>query len=113
MTGLFILIHFPVLLPHLLQLIKQLNSVCFHFTSVQQLFVVLPPRAHVAFLQDKLGRPAVIGRQEVYSFLPFVEPKFVLGHGDWRRELFCGWILTADMFTWPLSENHEGRAQEI
>ena len=41
---------------------------------------MLPPRAQVAFLRDKLGGFAVVGFQKVDGFLPFGEPKFVLGH---------------------------------
>lgn len=41
---------------------------------------MLPPRAQVAFLRDELGGFAVVGFQKVDGFLPFGEPKFVLGH---------------------------------
>ena len=41
---------------------------------------MLPPRTHVSLLWDELGGVAMIGFQEVNGFLPFGEPKFVLGH---------------------------------
>ena len=69
-----------VLLPQLQQLLKHLHPLRLQLAGIHQLFVVLPPRAHIAFLRDELGGFAVVGFQEVDGFLPFGEPEFVLGH---------------------------------
>ena len=45
MTMLLVLIHPPVLLPHLQQLFKQGHSVFFHLTCIQQRLVMLEPVA--------------------------------------------------------------------
>ena len=78
--SLHILIHMLVLLPQRQQLLEQLHPLRLQLTGIHQLLVVLPPRAHVAFLRDELGGFAVVGFQEVDGFLPFVEPEFGLGH---------------------------------
>ena len=69
-----------VLLPQLQQLLKHLQTLCLQLPCIHKLLVVLPPRAHVAFLRDELGGFTVVGFQEVDGFLPFGEPEFVLGH---------------------------------
>ncbi len=69
-----------VLLPQLQQPLKQLHPLRFQLPGIHQLLVVLPPRAHVAFLRDELGGFAVVGFQKVNGFLPFGESEFVLGH---------------------------------
>ena len=69
-----------VLLPQLQQLLEQLNPVRPQVAGIDQLLVVLPPRAQVAFLRDELGGFAVVGFQKVDGFFPFGEPEFVLGH---------------------------------
>ena len=77
---LLILIHVSVLLSQLQQLLKHLQTLRLQVAGIHQLLVVLPPRAHVAFLRDELGGFAVVGFQEVDGFLPFGEPEFGLGH---------------------------------
>lgn len=61
-------------------MLEKLQSLRIQAAGVHQLLVVLPPRAHVAFLRDELGGFAMVGFQEVDGFLPFSEPEFVLGH---------------------------------
>ena len=78
MTWSFILIHLPVHLPHFQQLLKHLHPLRLLFSRIHQLLTVLTPRPHVALLRDKLGWPAVIGRQEVHQFTPFGKPEFAL-----------------------------------
>ena len=67
-------------LPQLKQLLEQLQALRLQVAGIHQLLVVLPPRAHVAFLRDELGGFAVIGFQKVDGFLPFGEPEFGLSH---------------------------------
>ena len=55
-----ILIHVLILLPQLQQLLEHLHSLRLQLPGVHQLLVVLPPRAHVAFLRHKLGGFAVV-----------------------------------------------------
>ena len=69
-----------IFLPQLQQLLEHLHPLRLQLPSIHQLLVVLPPRAHVTFLCDKLGGFAVVGFQKVDGFLPFGEPEFVLGH---------------------------------
>ena len=76
-----ILIHMLIPLPQLQQLLEHLHPLGLQLPGIHQLLVVLPPRAHVAFLRDELGGLAVVGFQEVNGFLPFGKPEFVLGHG--------------------------------
>ena len=72
-TGLLILILTPILLPHLQQLVKQDQSVFFHFTRIQQLLVVLEPVAVLkAFFGVVAGRVAVMGFDEDFHFLVFL-----------------------------------------
>lgn len=78
MTWSFILIHLPVHLPHFQKLLKHLHPLRLLFSRIHQLLTVLTPRPHVALLRDKLGWPAVIGRQEVHQFTPFGKPEFAL-----------------------------------
>lgn len=61
-------------------MLEQLHTPRLQLAGIHQLLVVLPPRAHVAFLRVELGGFAVVGFQEVNGFLPFGEPEFVLGH---------------------------------
>ena len=76
-----ILIHVPIPLPHLQQSLKHLHPLHIQLPGIHQLFVVLPPKTHVALLRHKLGRFAVVRFKKVYGFLLFGEPEFVLGHG--------------------------------
>ena len=69
-----------VLLPQLQQPLKQLHPLRLQLPGIHQLLVVLPPRAHVAFLRDELRGFAAVGFQKVDGFLPFGEPEFVLSH---------------------------------
>ena len=78
--ALLILIHVLVLLPQLQQLLKHLQPLRLQLPGIHQLLVVLPPRAHVAFLGYELGGFAMVGFHEVDGSLPFGEPEFVLGH---------------------------------
>ena len=55
MTMLLVLIHPPVLLPYLHQLLKQGRPVSFHLTSIQQLLVMPEP---VAVLETFFGAVA-------------------------------------------------------
>ena len=71
-----------VLLAQTEELFKQLHPLRLQLTTIHQLLVVLPPRAHVAFLGDELGGFAVVGLKEVDGFLPFSEPEFILGHNS-------------------------------
>ena len=77
---LLILVHSTILLPQLQQRLKHLQSFRFQFPGIHQLLIVLPLRAHIAFLRDELGGFAVVGFQKVYGVLPFGKPEFVLGH---------------------------------
>ena len=81
MTGLFVLIHPPVLLPHLQQLFKQRHPVFFHLSGIQQFFVMLEPvTVHEAFFGVVAGGVAVMGFDEGLHFLVFLQPEFVLRH---------------------------------
>ena len=75
-----------VLLPQRQQLLEQLHPLRLQLTGIHQLLVVLPPRAHVAFLRVELGGFAVVGFQEVDGFLPFGEPEFGLSHAGLYKE---------------------------
>lgn len=83
--SLHILIHVLILLPQLQQPLKQLHPLRLQLPGIHQLLVVLPPRAHIAFLRDELGGFAMVGFQEVDGFLPFGEPEFGLGHNALLR----------------------------
>ena len=78
--NLLILIHVTILLPQLQQLLEQLHTLRLQLTRIHQLLVVLPPRAHVAFLRDELGGFAVVGFQEVNDLLPLGELDLILGY---------------------------------
>ena len=84
MYHLDILVNMPILISQLQKLLEQLHPLRLQVTGIHQLLVVLPPRAHVALLRDELGGFAVVCFQEVDGFLPFVEPKFGLGHKGGR-----------------------------
>ncbi len=61
MTGLFILILTPVLLPHIQNLLKQSDSIFFHLSGVEEYFVMLEPVAVLeAFFEAVAGGIAVI-----------------------------------------------------
>ena len=65
-----------VLLPQLQQMLKHLYPLRLQLPGIHQLLVVLPPRAHIALLRNKLGGSAMVGFEEVDGFLPFGEPEF-------------------------------------
>ena len=69
-----------VLLPQLQQLLKHLHPLRLQLPGIHQLLVVLPPRAHVAFLRDELGGFVIVGFQEINDFLPLGELELVLGY---------------------------------
>ena len=69
-----------ILLPYLQPPLEHLQPLRLQLPSIHQLLIVLPPRAHIAFLRDELGGFAMVGLQEVNGFLPFGEPKFGLCH---------------------------------
>ena len=69
-----------VLLPQLQQMLKHLYPLRLQLPGIHQLLIMLPPRAHIAFLRDELGGFAVVGFQKVDGILPFGEPEFVLSH---------------------------------
>ena len=59
---------------------EQLHSFFFHFLRIHQLAVVFDPVEHKVFLYAMLRWITMISLHEVYDFLPFREPKFILGH---------------------------------
>ena len=76
----------PKPIPQLQHPLKQLHPLRLQLPGIHQFLVVLPPRAHVAFLRDELGGFAVVGFQEVDGVLPFVEPEFGLSHVGQNKE---------------------------
>ena len=73
MTTSLILIHPPVFLLHLHQLLKQTHPVFFHLSGVQEFFVMLEPVAVLeTFFGVVAGRIAVIGFDEGLYFLVFL-----------------------------------------
>lgn len=77
---LLILIQVFIFLSYLQQMLEHLKPIWLQLAGIHQLFVELPPRAHVAFLRDELRGFAAVGFQKVDGFLPFGEPEFVLSH---------------------------------
>lgn len=77
--SLFILIHMPILLPQLQQLIKQRHPILLHSPFIHQLLIVLPPVPHIPLLRIELRRPTMISLHEVYSHLPFIKLELTWG----------------------------------
>ena len=73
MTGLFILIHPPILLPQIQQLVKQGHPIFFHLASIQEFLIMLEPVAVLkAFFEVVAGGIAVMGFDEGLHFLVFL-----------------------------------------
>ena len=73
MTRLFVLIHPPVLLPHLQLVFKQGYPLFFHLAGIEEFLVMLEPVAVLeTFFGVVAGRIAVMGFDEGLHFLVFL-----------------------------------------
>ena len=76
-----ILIHPPIPLPHLQQVLEQPHPVFFHLAGIEEFFVMLEPvEVLETFFGVVAGRIAVIGFDEGLHFLVFLKPQLVLSH---------------------------------